>query len=252
MTCPLEANLNAVRKRLERAALAAGREPHGISLLPVTKSVGVQLTDRLRALGWGELAENRAEPFTNKAGQLTHLNIRWHFIGHLQRNKARRVLQHASVLHSVDSLRLLETLDRITRELDKPLDIYLQVKLSPEEEKHGLRPEELETALQRAAQAPLLNPLGLMVMGPKEDHPLRPQTQGVFAAAAALRDTLQVQQPRAFVDQTCRLSMGMSADLELAVQAGSQVVRVGTDLFRGVPDPEDPLSEGTAREGRSA
>ncbi len=248
LTSHLEQNLIAVRGRLDRAVQAAGRAPGEVQLLPVTKSVDAPLAAQLYALGATELAENRVDRLEHKAAALAHLNVHWHFVGHLQRNKARRVLQRASVLHSVDSLRLVEALSRISAEEGRRPSIYLQVNLTGESEKHGMLPAELGEALLAAAQSPSLVVLGLMAMGPLGPTPGEPAdhdpTTRVFERVQDLARSLELEQARSFSDGRCRLSMGMSGDLERAVAAGSTLVRVGTALFSGVADPASNSAEG--------
>jgi hypothetical protein len=229
---PLEENLRGVLDRIERAARASGRAPDTIALLPVTKSVPADVAASLVALGRRELAENRADVLELKVHALAAegLDMRWHFIGHLQRNKVRRVVRLADVLHSVDSIRLLEAIDRIAAEEGRHPDLFLQVELTGEAAKHGLARDEVEAAVQRAAELPHVRLLGLMAMGP-----LQGDSAPVFTELATLGHALAARHPESFADVRCLLSMGMSADLEQAVRAGSHLVRVGSALFEGVP-----------------
>jgi pyridoxal phosphate enzyme (YggS family) len=227
MTSLLRTNLNEVRSRIERAARAAGREG-SVQLLPVTKAVPIEVAAALASLGETELAENRADGLERKAAALP--DVRWHFIGHLQRNKARRVVRCAHVLHSVDSPRLAEALARLAEEEERDLDLYLQVDFTGEATKQGMGEADLLEALELVAAAPRLRALGLMAMAPlstREGH----DAAAVFARVTALAARLHAERP----DELCTgLSMGMSADLEVAVAAGSTCVRVGTDLYRGL------------------
>lgn len=238
----LNENLARLRARLRDAEKAAARAPGAVQLLPVTKSVDIPLTLELTRAGELDLAENRVAPLEQKAraANARGIPVRWHFIGHLQRNKARRVVRIAQVIHSVDSLRLIETLERIASEEDRQLEIYLEVQLSGEAEKSGLLPDQMPAALSLLARAGTLNLKGIMVMGPRNSL----DTKKVFAQAQALAQQWQADHPVAFCSGQCQLSMGMSDDLELAVQAGSHVVRVGSALFEGI-HPQD-TSEGAA------
>jgi pyridoxal phosphate enzyme (YggS family) len=234
---PLERNLLAVRQRIAVAAAAAGRPPGDVQLLPVTKAVPIDWAARLARLGEGELAENRADGLEAKARGLADrgLRVRWHFVGHLQRNKARRVARLADVVHSVDSPRLAETLARVAEEEGRTLALYLQVDFTGEAAKHGHDEATLAESLALVDGAPALTLLGLMAMGPLVERP-GATTRGVFERTGALARSLEGERPGAFEGGRCRLSMGMSGDLELAVAAGSTCVRVGTDLFRGLGD----------------
>ncbi len=238
----LRGNLEKARGRIERAAQVAGRDPGEIQLLPVTKSVSAGTIANLLELGETQFGENRADVLEAKGQWFASQGAKpvWHFIGPLQRNKARRVLGWASVFHSVDSLRLIETLARIGSELDasastppapNPLHLFLQVWLSGESQKQGFPPEEVDAALMACAQHSNLVPVGLMTMGPtgdKDGH----DTRGAFETLARLAGRLQADPSLWDASSVCRLSMGMSGDLEWAVAAGSHLVRVGTDLYR--------------------
>jgi len=236
---PLEENLRGLRRRLDRAASEAGRRPDEVRILAVTKAVGPEVAAEIARLGLRELAENRASELERKARAFAALGedapeVRWHFIGHLQRNKARRVARLAAVIHSVDSLALLDTLERIASDEDLRLAIYLQVDATGEARKTGFAPEDAPAAVRRAKACPHLTLLGLMGMGPLEEREDR-TTRAVFAELADLARRLERDPDLAgaFADGRCKLSMGMSGDLEEAVRAGTDLVRVGGALFRG-------------------
>lgn len=225
-------NLEQVRARLERAAREAGRHATDIQLLPVTKSRPLEALRALLDLGEAECAENRAPELVEKHAALEAEGRmpRWHFIGPLQRNKARRVVERVSVVHSVHGLSLLQTLDRLSAELEKPLEIFLQVGLTGEEAKQGFALPELSQAISAAAEAPFLRLRGLMTMGPQNDPGLT-RTREIFATLAAEARTVERADPGLWLRGRCELSMGMSGDLECAVSAGSTLVRIGSDLF---------------------
>jgi pyridoxal phosphate enzyme (YggS family) len=230
----LKQNRSRVLERIATAARAAGRDPSEVELVAVTKAVGPELAAELFEVGCTDLGENRASAleekhaFFLKSGRIA----RWHFVGHLQRNKARRVLRIAHAIHSVDSVALWEALARLAEEERHHPGLYLQVKLADEASKSGLAPEELPALVERARGGPLPL-LGLMVMAPLGDDPLAAQRRAreVFERASVLARSLSAA---AFAGGRVRLSMGMSSDLEEAVRAGAHVVRVGGALFDGV------------------
>ena len=246
----LSTNLEAVRARVGKAETTAGRAPGSVRLLAVSKSVGPEITRDLFELGCVELAENRAPAFEEKAAWFEDqgLRPRWHFIGHLQRNKARRVVRRAQVIHSVDSLRLLEALERLAGEEGRELEVYLQLNAARESQKHGidpgsrdlppeeaLRQGELAEVLALCSELEHVAPLGLMAMGPLvSDQPASRVFEEVagLARAIAARPDLAA----AFPSAGAGLSLGMSRDLEAAVAAGSDVVRIGSALFEGLRD----------------
>jgi hypothetical protein len=239
----LETNLNALRARIEQA-LARARRPAGdVQLVAVTKSVapGVAL-DLARLLARSglavELGESRVSELERKAAACAEARVpaRWHLIGHLQRNKARRALQHAQVLHSVDSPRLLAALERIAAESGRRVAVYLEVELSGIAGRTGLGAGEVAAAVRHARELARVELVGLMTMGPPPEAGAS-ASRAVFARLRELRDELARELPAAFGGRPARLSMGMTSDLEAAILEGSDCVRVGSALFEGVvPD----------------
>ena len=249
----LERNVLQVRARIDRCARSCGRDPRDVQLLAVTKTVGVETCRALLELGVRELGENRAESLVAKHEALAACEPApgWHYIGQLQRNKARRVLQAAAVVHSIDSLRLLESVERICAEERLPRRGYLQLKLWPEEAKGGADPSELEALLDAATRCRWFSIEGFMAMAPlvEDESASRRAAAEVFARCA---DLARVHSAR--FRGGCRLSMGMSGDYDLAIAAGAHVVRVGSALYEGLParglDAQDAREGGA--EGRMA
>lgn len=226
-------NLERVRARIARAAARAGRSADDVLLLGITKGRSAAAARALRDLGVTDLGENRAPELTSKARAcaVPGRPVRWHFVGHLQRNKARAVVECADVIHSVDSRRLLAALERLAEETGRRPDVYLQVKLHPEEAKSGFEPNEVEAAFGEARASRSVRAVGLMTMAPWVSDPGVGQAlaRGVFRRLASLGRALE----GAFGTNVA-LSMGMSADLEIAIEEGSTCVRVGGALFEGV------------------
>ncbi|MAF66365.1 MAG: YggS family pyridoxal phosphate-dependent enzyme [Planctomycetes bacterium] len=234
----LQANLDRVRGRIDHAARVAGRSPSTVSLLCVTKAVAPATALALCRLGQGELGENRLEGLTEKVEHFAGAGVRprWHFIGHLQRNKARRVVSLADVIHSVDSLRLLETIERVAADLGRHPGIYLELRASEAEGRHGLCADELDEAVRRAGALEHVRLLGLMNIAPlpvagEDGRASFDDLARMAAALEAAPDTAAC-----FHQGRVRLSMGMSGDLEQAVAAGSHLVRVGSALFEGLEE----------------
>lgn len=233
MDTRLETNRIRVLERIGAAARGAGRDPAEVQLVAVTKGVPIPLAAELHGLGQLDLAENRASALEEKQRAFLSSGriARWHFVGHLQRNKARRVLRIVHAIHSVDSAELWESLARLAEEERRFPGIYLQVKLAEEETKGGLAPDEVAGLVDRARSGPL--PLfGLMTLAPLIEDPAaaRAAARETFERCSRLARSLPAT---AFVDGKVRLSMGMSQDLEEAVRAGAHVVRVGAALFEG-------------------
>jgi PLP dependent protein len=233
-------NLSHVRSRIAEAAVRSGRTASQISLVAVTKYVSSELVRPLVAAGCRDLGESRPQQLWEKAAALTDLPIRWHLIGHLQRNKVRRTLPLVSMIHSVDSDRLLATIneeggaggeERGTGAGDRirPLAVLLEVNVSGEAAKHGFAPDLIEPFLTQLAGYKHVRVCGLMCMAGLEGG-LEAAGRD-FAALRQLRDRLRPNCPPGVgLDH---LSMGMSGDFEVAIEEGATIVRVGSALFEG-------------------
>lgn len=228
----IAANLAEVRERIAAAAHGAGRSPDEVRLVAVTKYVDVATTRLLFNAGCADLGESRPQQLWDKAAALNDAAIRWHLIGHLQRNKVRRTLPLVHLIHSGDSLRLLEELDREAAALTgrPPLPVLLEVNVSGEAAKHGFAPDDLPRHVEALAAFEHLNIRGLMAMAGLDDDPTSARRD--FARLRELRDRLRREWSGRFsLDE---LSMGMSGDYEAAVAEGATLVRVGSALFEGV------------------
>lgn len=229
---PLAANLRAVSERCAAAARRAGRDPSSVRIVAVTKSVPAAVAAELARLGALDLGENRADHLEEKASSLSAAGIavRWHFVGHLQRNKARAVVRLAHMVHSVDSVRLLETLERLAGEEGRRLDVLAQVKLADEAAKSGLDPRDLAEFLRRGRDAQHARVVGLMAMAPLEHaaSPGHDRAREVFRRCAQL-----ARENRAHFPAEPEISAGMSDDFEVAIEEGATLVRIGGRLFEG-------------------
>ena len=235
----LRRNRDQLLDQIEQATSRAGRESETVRLLPVTKSVTARVAMELFGIGQKDLAENRIDILESKRLEFEAAGLApvWHFIGHIQRNKAARVVRAADVIHSVDSQRLLAALDRQATEAGRRLGIYLQVKLSGEEAKHGLSEAELAETTELARASESLELLGLMTMAPLAPDPdtARARALETFGRLAELGRTLPAE---AFAGGRPELSMGMSGDFEEAIACGTDVVRIGSALFEGIDQAE--------------
>lgn len=212
----LAERLSTVRQRIERAADKVKRDPEGILLLAVTKVFPAEVIEEAYGLGLREFGENYVQEFEGKApavGKL--LGTRFHLIGHLQSNKSSRAAELFQVIETVDSAKLARRLDSSGR----PLDVMLEVKLSEEEAKSGAAPEELPELIAAVKECANLRLLGLMTMPPWSEDPEAPRPYFRRLRELAAEHGL------------AQLSMGMSNDLETAIEEGSTCVRVGTALF---------------------
>jgi pyridoxal phosphate enzyme (YggS family) len=208
--------LAAVRERIARAAGKTGRDPASILLLAVTKVFSAAIVREAYALGLREFGENYVQEFEEKAPEVRGLaGARFHLIGHLQSNKSKRAAELFEVIQTVDSTKLARRLN----ETGRPLDVMLEVKLSGEQAKSGAAPEELPELIAGVRSCANLRLLGLMTMPPWSDEP--ENSRDYFRRLRGLAEQHGLPQ----------LSMGMSHDLEVAIEEGATCVRVGTALF---------------------
>jgi PLP dependent protein len=222
-------NLARVRRQIADAALRSGRRPEQVKLVAVTKFVADAAIRALVEAGCHELAENRPQQLWEKAVRLADLPIRWHMIGTLQRNKVRRTLPLVEMLHSVDSLPLVEAVERIAGELSLRVPVLLEVNVSGEGAKHGFEPGDIESCLEPLARLEHLEVRGLMCMAGLDGGLERARRD--FAALRELRDRLRPRYPDGVVLD--ELSMGMSGDFQVAIEEGATLVRIGSALFEG-------------------
>jgi pyridoxal phosphate enzyme (YggS family) len=219
-TIQLAQRLAEVRARIAAACDRAGRDPGDVQLVGVSKTQGLEAVREALDAGLVDLGENRAQELVPKAEDAasTGLRPRWHFIGHLQRNKVRQVLPHIAVLHSLDSERLLGEIERRTESAHR-IDCYVEVNIAGEEQKHGLAPSALAPVLEATARSEAVTLRGLMTVAPQTADP--EEVRPVFSELAALAGAHGLE----------GLSMGMTDDFEVAIEEGATLVRVGRAIF---------------------
>ncbi len=216
--------LARVNERIAAAALDAGRKASDVRLLAVTKTHPIEAIREAYAAGQREFGENYVQELLQKADSLAELgDIRWHMIGHLQRNKVRQVVRVVSVVHTVDSVRLVEELAKRAAGLPAPLPLLVEVNVGGEAQKAGCGPAELGAVLDAIEAASALRLSGLMTVPPHTDDPAG--ARPFFDELVALRET------HGGARRLPELSMGMTHDLEHAIAAGATIVRVGTAIF---------------------
>ena len=219
----IRANLERVRERIAQAARRAGRRPEEILLVAVSKTAPVERVRDAIDAGVPALGENRVQEAKEKIRELAH-PVPWHLIGGLQTNKARDAVALFDLIQSVDRLELARELDR---RASKPVDVLLEVNVGAEPSKGGFAPADLKTALEAIAELPRLRVRGLMTIPPAVSDP--EQARPSFRLLRELRDQTGLTE----------LSMGMSADFEVAIEEGATMVRVGTAIF-GARPPRAP------------
>lgn len=213
--------LAEIRERAADAAKRSGRLPAEVEVMVVSKTFPAELVRSAVDAGHLLFGENKVQESEGKVPSLPP-GLRWHLIGHLQRNKVRKALPLFEAIHSIDSLKLARYVNGVAGELGVRPQVYLQINLGGEERKHGFRPEELGTVLEGVLELAHLEPAGLMCI-----PPAGPDARRWFAALRELRDSLGERAG----NNLPGLSMGMSHDYEVAIEEGATIVRVGSAVF---------------------
>jgi pyridoxal phosphate enzyme (YggS family) len=242
---PLAEKLDEVKDRIAAACAKAKREPSEITLIAVTKTAAPEQIREMLQLGVGDLGESRVQVLQQRAAQLNEFlarrqvhgspeepplaKLRWHMIGHLQRNKVKPILPIVSLIHSIDSLRLAEEIDAQALKANKRIPVLMQVNASEEPQKSGVAVGAAVHLAEQIDSMPNLQIVGLMTMAPLEAEP-----QVVQRAFARTREVFEEMKWHKIGGPSLRhLSMGMSNDFEIAIQEGATLLRIGTLLFGG-------------------
>lgn len=214
-------NLNHIRDMIDR---------HGqgeVTLIAVTKYQTIEDTNAIIELGVKDIGESRAQDLEQKLPDLS-TEARIHFIGHLQRNKVKDIIRHVTMIHSVDSFRLARQIDRLARENELVMDILVQVNIAHEDAKWGFDEDELDQVLQAIAELPNVRIQGLMMMAPMVEDP--EDVRGYFRKMKELFDYYaDLNYNNVYMKY---LSMGMTNDYKIALEEGSNMIRIGTALFQ--------------------
>ncbi len=222
----LQERLERVRALVDSAARSAGRDPASVRLVGVSKGHGPEAVEAAVAAGLTELGENYVQEWQRKAEATRELPVRWHFVGALQRNKAKALVGEVELIHSVDRLGLAQHIARLAEARGALQEILLQVNIGREPQKAGVLPEVALQLYAQVAELPGLLVRGIMVIPPAT--PQIRETRPHFEHAAKL---LSAMQELGAGPRPTELSMGMSADFELAIACGATIVRVGTAIF---------------------
>lgn len=217
-------NLESINQQIADAARKSGREPGSVQLLAVSKTYPPEIVRLAFDAGQVRFGENRVQEALDKIPQLPS-GIEWHLIGHLQKNKVRKVLPLCAWIHSVDSLKIAGAINRVAGELNLTAKIYLQVNIARDEAKFGFSPAEIRQSLDQLQAMEHLRIEGLMTIPEFTDD--SEKTRSHFAALRELRDELKTQSGLALPG----LSMGMSHDFTIAIEEGATIVRVGSAIF---------------------
>ncbi len=214
-------NLRSVETRIDNAAQKSGRRREDITLVTVTKTRSVDEIREAIACGATDIGENYVQEAQDKFAAIGDA-VRWHMIGHLQRNKARHAVEFFSLIHSVDSVDLASEIGRRAEAIGKSIDVLVEVKISGEATKFGVDPDATLNLVDKIVQVSGVKLCGLMGMAPFAENP--EDTRPFFASLKQLWDKLPDE-------QRLYLSMGMTSDFDVAVEEGANMVRIGTAIF---------------------
>jgi len=223
----LKKRLENVLNRIKNAALACGRDPKTVRLVAVSKTIPVDVVGEAIEAGVKILGENYIQEARKKINDLSSHPLSWHFIGHLQTNKAKYAVKLFNLIHSVDSLKLARELNKQAKKINKIQNILIQVNISMESSKSGIYEQDALGLIQDISRFENLSVKGLMTMPPFFDVPER--ARPYFSALRKLRDQIKKESiPNIAMDE---LSMGMTGDFEAAIEQGASLVRIGTAIF---------------------
>ena len=221
------ARLAGVRARIDAAARGAGRDPSSVRLVAVSKTFPIDAVREAYAAGHRDFGENRVQEALEKIAASADLALRWHLLGHLQTNKARKAAAAFAMIQSLDNVELLRRLDAAAAETGQTPELLVQVDLAGEATKYGARPEEVPTIFEAAASCVAARVVGIMTLPPIPETP--EDARPWFRRLQDLRQGwLSAGVPPGMLRE---VSMGMSGDFEVAVQEGATIVRVGTAIF---------------------
>jgi hypothetical protein len=222
----LKKRLENVNDRINKAALRCGRDPENIHLVAVSKTIPANRVKEAIELGVTILGENYVQEARDKFNVLGTYPVSWHFIGHLQTNKAKYAVRLFDLIHSVDTLKLARELDKQAKKVNKFQDILIQINVSKEPSKSGSDMENAANLIKDIVGLENLSVKGLMAMPPFFNNPEK--ARPYFTALRNLRDQIQKTLPGVALDE---LSMGMTGDFEVAIEEGATFVRIGTAIF---------------------
>lgn len=217
-------NLNRIEEEIAKICQKSGRKRSEITLIGVSKTQSIEIINDALAAGLKNLGENKAQELKEKA-ELVSGDFNWHFIGHLQTNKVKYIIRHADYIHSVDSIKLAEEINRKAEQIGKKQNVLLEIKTSEEATKHGIQSEkEILELSEHCSRSSNLNLIGLMTMAPYTDN-----FDIIRKCFVRLRETKEFICKSGF--EISELSMGMTNDFGIAVEEGATMLRIGTAIF---------------------
>lgn len=222
----IESNIVLLKERIKSACARTGRNSDDIMLVAVTKTIDIERINEAVKCGIKMLGENRVQEIMDKYGR-TESDVSWHMIGHLQTNKVKYIVDKVSMIHSVDSLKLVDEIDKRFKSYGRIIDVLVEINIGKEESKHGINPEDTLQFIINASKYDNVRIKGLMTVAPALDdlEKVRPY----FKAMKKLFDGIKSNR----IDNVdmVYLSMGMTNDFEIAIEEGANIIRIGTGIF---------------------
>lgn len=219
-------NYKEVDERVRRACEKSGRKREDVTLIAVSKTKPISMIEELYAMGVRDFGENKVQEMTAKEEALPK-DIRWHMIGHLQRNKVKYIADKAEMIHSVDSVRLAEEINKEALKKDCTVSVLIEVNVAKEESKYGVLPEETEKLVEEISKFSNISVQGLMTIAPYVENP--EENRNIFRKLKNL--SVDIERKKFNNVSMNVLSMGMTGDYEVAVEEGATHIRVGTGIF---------------------
>lgn len=218
-------NLHIIKDRVAERCLISGRNPDDVKIIAVSKNTGIDLIREAVSAGITELGENKAQELNEKANLLNGENVKWHFLGHLQSNKVKYVVENAELIHSIDSIKIADEANKQAAKRDKVQKVLIEVKTSYEQAKYGINTfDELFKTAAFCREAGNIELKGLMTMAPFTDDNIV-----IRKSFSELKNYLVMLNEKGF--NLSELSMGMTGDFEIAVEEGATMIRIGTAIF---------------------
>lgn len=223
----IKENIKVILANIEKAKQNSPNPNEDVTLVAVTKFQDIEALKEVHASGLSIFGENRVQELLTKVAPLEDLGIKWHLIGHLQTNKVRQIIDFIEMVHSLDRLSLAEELERRASQKGRVLDVLLQVNIANEKQKHGMKKEEVFSFIEEMKRFSHLKVKGLMLIAPnyEDKEALRPIFKEMYQLFNDLKEI-----DSAHIEMTY-LSMGMSGDYEIAIEEGSNMVRIGSAVF---------------------
>jgi pyridoxal phosphate enzyme (YggS family) len=229
-------NVETIKKRIREVCSRCGRKPEDVLLVGVSKTFGVDSIQEAVDFGLLDIGENYAQELLEKHNRLGDERIRWHFIGHLQSNKVKNVIEYVHLIHSVDNDRVAEEIQKRAEKAGRIVNVLIEVHTTDEATKYGVLPADTIDLLKRISKFDRIRVQGLMTMGPFSDDPN--DSRPSFHQVAELKDRIAREGIENVSMQ--HLSMGMTHDFEVAIEEGATIVRIGTAIFGTRTSAETP------------